>query len=279
MDGSLQPRARSEPDRRPYSIGPHDGPVAVLLHGLTGSPWDLKPLAEGLANAGWRVHAPRQAGHTDSESLAQTSWQGWYETAEGVVESARRPGQRTLVVGFSMGSLVALRLAALRPEWLAGLVVLGVPIQQPRWHIVFAELLVRLRRASPLLAARIGHHHKERSDARSEAMALRLKNLEDMPYESILELGRLQDEVRPLLPRIRTPTLVMHGAFDHSAPVEGSARVSQALGASEVRRVVLTRSYHHVIRDIEGELACAEILRFAERARARAGRPEVEVAR
>ena len=168
------------------------------------------------------------------------------------------------MLGFSLGSLISLRLAALHPDWLAGLVVMGVPVAQPSWQRVAVRLLSRLRRSSPQLATRIGYYARGRSDVRSAFLAQRLKHgFAHMPYESIAELCALQDEVWPLLPKVRAPTLMLHGRYDHSAPVEGSARVSQALGSSSLRRVVLPRSYHHVARDLDAERARSEVVEFA----------------
>lgn len=253
------------PSREPYQLGSPGGPVAVLLHGLTGSPYDLRPLAEGLAELGCSVSAPRLAGHENPESLSRASWREWYASAEAALDQARREGEPALLLGFSLGSLLSLRLAALRPDWLAGLVVMGVPIAQPGWQRAAVRLLSSLRRSSPQLAARIGYHARGRSDVRSELLAQRLKHgFADMPYESIAQLCELQDEVWPLLPEVRAPTLMLHGRYDHSAPVEGSARVSQALGSSSLRRVVLPRSYHHVARDLDADLARNEVTQFAK---------------
>ena len=255
----------STPVPAAYELGPESGPRAVLLHGLTGSPEDLRPLADALAAAGCRVSAPRLAGHEDLERLSETSWRDWYVSAELALGDARRGEEPLLLVGFSLGSLLSLRLAALHPRWLAGLVLLGVPIQQPRWQLVAATALSALRRRSARLSAAIGHYPRTRSDARSEHLAAGLKRFAGVPYESVVELGALQSEVWPLLAEVCAPTLMLHGAFDHSAPLAGSARVSQALGAAEVRRVILPRSYHHLARDLDADQTCAEVVTFAAR--------------
>ena len=254
-------------DRSAYVLGPRAGPPAVLLHGLTGSPWDLLPLAEGLAEQGRRVTAPLLPGHTDLESLAATTWRDWYAGAERSLEGACDERRPALLLGFSMGSLLGLRLAALRPELVRALVVLAVPIQQPLWQRVGARALSRLRaRLGPgRLAARIGHHPKRRSDIRSELVAAERSAMTATPYASIVAIGELQAEVQGLLGRVRAPTLLLHGAYDHVAPVEGSARVSQALGSSHLRRVILPRSCHHLARDVDRERARAEVLGFALR--------------
>ena len=259
-------------DRSAYELGPRAGPPAVLLHGLTGSPWDLRPLADGLAEQGRRVVAPLLPGHTDLDALAATTWRDWYAGAEDCLARASSPSRAggegprpALLLGFSMGSLLALRLAALRPELVSALVVLAVPIQQPAWQVAGARALTRLRARSDWLAARIGHYPKARSDVRSETVAARRAALPATPYASIVAISELQAEVQGLLGRVRAPTLLLHGAYDHVAPVEGSARVSQALGSSQLRRVIVPRSCHHLARDLDRDRVRAEVLAFAAR--------------
>jgi carboxylesterase len=251
-------------DRSSWVLGPADGPPALLLHGLGGSPWDLRPLGDALAEHGYRASAPCLSGHTDVEALAASSWMDWYRSAESALlgTDSGTNARASLLIGFSMGSLLAARLAALHPELLSGLVMIGVPVEQPRWQVLGASLVVALQRRSPSLARRIGHHRKRPSDVRRKAVADQRAGFPTLPYATILELARLQAEVVPLLPRVRVPTLLLHGAYDHVAPVEGSMRVSQTLGASFVQRVVLPNSFHHVARDLDHEQLCAEVLAF-----------------
>jgi carboxylesterase len=257
-------------DRSSYVLGPTSGPPAVLLHGLTGSPWDLRPLAEALAEHGYHVTVPCLDGHTDVDALAASTWTSWYRSAELALLGAREPA---LLIGFSMGSLLAARLAVRHGAALSGLVLIGVPLEQPRWQVLGAQLVVALQRRSPYLARRLGHHRKRPSDVRRKAAVDQRLALPALPYATIVELARLQGEVRSLLPDVRTPTLLLHGAYDHVAPLDGSARVSQALGASFVRRVVLPDSFHHVARDLDRAQLCAEVLAFGQRVGSYSGWP------
>ena len=58
------------------------GEVAVLLiHGLTGTPTELRRVAQGLAKVGTcTVYVPTLAGHCgDNSDLQATGWLVWYE--------------------------------------------------------------------------------------------------------------------------------------------------------------------------------------------------------
>ena len=60
------------------------GPVGFLLiHGLGGTPMEMRYVAQGLAHAGHTVHVPQLAGHcSTADDLGATRWEDWYDTVE-----------------------------------------------------------------------------------------------------------------------------------------------------------------------------------------------------
>src|SRR5512139_2066770 len=109
-------------DPAPFDLPgrPGGGDAALLLHGLTGTPFELRPVADRLARAGVRCLAPLLPGHEGPEALARTTWHDWLRggrEAVGAVGDTRR----TLVVGSSMGALVACALAAENPGRVDGI--------------------------------------------------------------------------------------------------------------------------------------------------------------
>ena len=106
------------------------GPDAVLLlHGLTGSTFELFPVARRLHAAGMRCLAPVMAGHGGSpRELVGVPWAEWVGKARR--DLARLEGsRRTFVVGCSMGALVACALAHDQPARVDGLVLLAPALE------------------------------------------------------------------------------------------------------------------------------------------------------
>lgn len=261
----MRARQHSAPvvDPRPFALGPTDGAPVLLLHGLTGTPWEVRPFAEGLAEAGYFARGPLLAGHASLAELEATTWRDWFSSAEqAFVELSRRPtGQRPVtVVGFSMGALLALRLAALRREWLASLVIVGVPLSLEPWQRTAIDALARLR-GTRLLHGLVGHMPKPWGvDISLEEAREHHPALPAFPYGSLAELAELQDDVRRRLPDVRAPLLILHGAHDHSAPVANSELLATQVGSEQLRRVVLPRSFHHVALDCEAARARDEVI-------------------
>jgi carboxylesterase len=262
-------------DPRPIVLS-GNGAGVLLLHGLTGTPHEVRPMAEALHAAGYAVRAPLLAGHTDLGALERSTWRDWYASAreafEALQDSSSRPsgaggGRRPVIVlGFSMGSLLALRLAALHRHEVAGVVAISVMLRLPGWKRGAIHALARMR-ASRLLRDVVGVHRKRSggSDIRVQREVEGSPSLRAFPYPTLCEFVALQEEVTELLPHVRAPTLLLHGRFDHTAPVEHSELCAQRLGAAQVWRQVLPRSFHVVGLDLDRDRVCAEVVDFATR--------------
>lgn len=234
----------------------------LLLHGLTGTPWEVRPFGEALAEAGYRVRAPLLAGHGSLAELEASTWRDWYASAEQSFAELRSdaPDARVSVLGFSMGSLLAVRLAALRREQLAALTVVGVPLELEPWQRAAIEGLRRLR-GTRLLHGLVGHLPKPWGvDISLEQARENHPALPAFPYASLGELADLQADARRRLPDVRVPLLIMHGAHDHTSPVRHSETVARQVGTETLRRVVLPRSFHHVALDCDQERARDEVV-------------------
>lgn len=102
---------------RTYTLEPQGPPVgaAVLLHGLTDSPYSLRHLAYRYAQAGYAVLAIRLPGHgTVPAGLTDVEWEDWLAATRLAVREARRlAGDKgdLQIVGFSNGGALALKYA------------------------------------------------------------------------------------------------------------------------------------------------------------------------
>lgn len=102
---------------RSYVLKPEGTPagVAVLLHGLTDSPYSLRHLAVHYRQAGYAVVAIRLPGHgTVPAALTAAGWEDWLAATRLAVREGRRlvPAPLPLhIVGFSNGGALALMSA------------------------------------------------------------------------------------------------------------------------------------------------------------------------
>ncbi len=96
-------------------------PTLVLLHGFTQNSDCWGPLANALA-AAHPLSAIDAPGHGRSNHDDADLWRAAELTADTISASVKAP---PVVIGYSMGGRVALHLALIRPNAIAGLVLIG----------------------------------------------------------------------------------------------------------------------------------------------------------
>ncbi len=246
-------------DPRPFSFTGARG-HAVLLHGLTGTPYEVRTFGMALHEAGYSAHAPLLAGHGSVTKLEGTTWLDWYESAREALHTVSEPA---LLLGFSMGGLLALRLCAQEPERVAGVIAISVPLALPSWQRIAISGLARLR-LTPGIGALVGTLPKHAGvDVRMRRAAEHSPSLDRFPYPALAELVALQRDVHELLPAVRAPMLLLHGKLDHTASVDDAQRLSQRVGSASVQTVILPRSFHIVGLDVEMREAAQHVCTFA----------------
>jgi esterase/lipase len=81
---------------------------ALLIHGLTDSPYSMKDLAKAIFDSGMNVVAIRLSGHgTRPEDLHSVKIGDWIDDTRYGVELASRLGDKVVLVGYSTGGVLA----------------------------------------------------------------------------------------------------------------------------------------------------------------------------
>jgi carboxylesterase len=253
-------------DKSPLSLLGDDRGV-LCLHGITGTPFEVRPIAEAFGRAGRSVEAPMLAGHGDTlAALARTTWADWLASAERALDvlQARVHGRPVALCGFSMGGLLALRLARLYPERVAALVVMGTPLRLRRFQVAAVRALCRLPVSfANLPAASI--RKPNGSDISIPEMRYGNPGLPAFPIAALKQLFDLMDVVRSDLPSVRAPTLVVHARQDHVVPMEDSLEVTGSLGSEVIERLWLERSFHVVALDVDSAQVVEAVTKFVGR--------------
>lgn len=236
---------------------------ALCLHGFTGTPFEVRPIAEALAAQGYTVSAPVLAGHCLTVAdLAPMCWPDWQASAEAALdELVAATGGPVAIAGFSMGSLLALRLARKRSRDVAALAIMAPPLRlkpyQARAVRMLAGLPKFLRRGPLAILPKFGGY---------DVVDLEMKGanpgLPGMPVAGIVSLMALGQLVIEDLPHITAPALVVHGKLDRTVPLADTLEVADKLGSAVVERLLLPRSGHLVAIDVERATLIEAIVRF-----------------
>jgi len=239
-------------DSAPFDLPGRGRAAALCLHGLTGTPYEVRPLGEALSAAGIRAVGPALPGHNESpERLAATTHLEWLEAARAELLRLREGADPVFAVGMSMGGLLALALA--EEQELDALAVIGTPLALAH---PLAWLIPLARFFWPMPRKTLG------SDIRDPAARARHPSYPVMPLASVHELQRLQRKVRPRLSRITAPILIAHGLHDKTANPRDALEIRDAV-SSEIREYLpFAASGHLVPVDFDGPALARAVVEF-----------------
>lgn len=257
--------------------GPRARTGVLLIHGLTGTPKEMRVLGVGLARAGFTVYALQLAGHCGSaEDLLASRWQDWVASVQAAAVRLRSRTDRLVAVGLSMGAVLALDLAA-DSTAVAGVAALSTMFRYDGWSIpVYTRLSFLLK---PFRLLGIGRHRVflEQPPYGIKDEALRRRVVEQMqagqsaaaglpgnPWYSIIEMRDLSTRVRRRLHRVTAPVLVIHSWHDDIASL-ANARLVQKGVRGPVETLLLDDSYHMVTIDRERRQVIARTIAFVSR--------------
>jgi carboxylesterase len=220
----------------------------LLIHGFTGTPYEMRGLGNRLAAAGYTVLGPRLAHHgTNAADMNRSRWWDWYYSALDGWHLLNGVCDQVFVIGLSMGGLTALLLAANNP--VAGVVVMSTPgIYRDQRRMRLARYLWRLK---PLLGK------PERETAAESWPSYRL-----YPVRAAGELLVYIDAMVEALPAVTTPVLMMHAVGDAAVRPENLDYIYENIGSVVKQKVWIERGGHVMTEDVDKERVYQEVIDF-----------------
>ncbi len=248
-------RPGAEPISRPGQGALADIGI-LLVHGFTGSPVSLRPLAELLSKRGFAIELPRLPGHgTRPRDLMPMRYADWRAEALAALNGLRSRTKTVVAVGLSMGGTLVLDLGCTEP--LAGAVTINAQVLDRGGLIVkLAPIIEKVVPIAPASAAGLIKNDIKKGgdeDAYSWVAAAAGNSL-------VRELPKL----RTRLPQFRCPLIVMYSRDDHSVPPDNSKAIPGLVGSKQVTVLELTDSYHVATLDNDLPLIDERVAAFAE---------------
>jgi carboxylesterase len=249
------------------------GRVGVLLiHGLGGTPVELRFIAQGLARAGYTVYCCQLAGHCGTpEELRRSTWHEWYASVEAAHDKLKEHCDVILAGGLSMGGILALHLAQNRPAGVQGLLLYAPTLKLDGWSMPWHSVILQYVRPLPV---RLELEMTEREpygikDERVRRLVLSSMQSGDSaaagtfstPLRSLAHFNSLVAAVKPELGKVRQPALIVHPRDDDMASLKNAQYLQAKLGGL-VDTLVLDDSYHIVTLDQQRHLVAERTERF-----------------
>jgi carboxylesterase len=268
----------------------------LLIHGVTGAPTEMKHLMRRLTAGGFTVACPQLAGHCSSlAELKRTRWTDWYASAAAGLETLARECEEVFVAGLSMGALLALKLAADRPDIVRGAVTLSATFFYDGWNVPKwkQRLLLPLVLHSPLrhfLSYREPPPYGIKDERIRNLVGLLYSNdsnampekygYSEFPAVTIRETFRLIRAVKRRLAAVSVPLLIVHSTEDDMASIENARFLERAVGSARIETCYLDDTYHVLTLDRRKDDVARRIEEFvaSRGASARAGGQEPSAA-
>jgi len=229
--------------------------VGVLLsHGFTGSPASMRPWGEHLGALGYGVAVPRLPGHgTTWQELNTRRWPDWYGEISRTFDALLAEHEVVVVGGLSMGGTLALRLAADRPDDIAGVMVVNPAVASSRFDVKLLPVVKHLVRSFPA----IGNDIKKAGGDELGYPRTPLKAIHSF-------IGTWPGMIADL-PKVTAPLLYFRSAEDHVVDDASEPIITAAVSSSDITRVPLPESYHVATLDNDAPLIFEKSAEFVAR--------------
>lgn len=256
-----------------------NGKAVILIHGLTGTPNEMRSVAWFLNSQGYTVTCPRLANHGEPmHVLRATRWEEFYATVRQAFEAMRPGHDRVFVGGLSMGALLSLLLAADFQGGVAGVSCLSPTLFYDGWNVPWYHFLLPLASHTWLkhicyfkedppyglknerLRERV-HQYYQKADIHDLGEVDRF----GYPFFPARLLGELRGLVRNLegkLASVRSPCQIIQARHDDVSSVRNATHIHERVASARKEIVYLEDSYHVITADQERGKVARSMLTF-----------------
>jgi carboxylesterase len=261
----------------------YNGKAVFLVHGITGTPTELRFFANELNNAGYTVLCNMLPGHGSTmKELKRVRWQEIYSACERDFLRLQKRHKQSFVGGLSIGALVAMHLACLHPDKTSGIVGLGPTLFYDGWaqykgrflldfvwHIPILRQSIVVRESWPYglkdeaLRDKVDRYYKRIATRKISNNAATFGT----PYFPIACLYQgylLSKLVKKELPLIKCPLILFHSSNDDMASAKNSQYIYDRIGSADKSLILLENSYHMITIDQDRERVARETVNFLD---------------
>jgi acylglycerol lipase len=246
--------------------------VIVVAHGLAEHGGRYETLAGELVRHGYAVYAIDHRGHGRSSGPRANIDRFSHLVSDFCAFTGKCARQHldtpVFMLGHSMGGAIAFASALRVQHTLRGLVLSAPALATDTKLPVLQEMLVRLLsvvapNAGALALPASAVSRDPDVVARYEADPL--VHHKKVPARTLVELLGAMQGFPAQAPKLRLPTLILHGTADKLVPLAATRPVYQAFGTRDRVLKLYDGLYHEVFNEPERETVTADLFRWLER--------------
>lgn len=219
-----------------------NGIGALVIHGLLASPAEIRDYSEQLLFQGYTVLGVRLKGHgTSPYDLQKQTYENWFASLERGLKIITSYCDSIVLIGFSTGGSLALKLAAEKNKQVIAVVAISVPITYVEKSFLFVPFLHGANQLVNWITSMEGVKSFVANESEHQSI-----NYKNVPVKCLHELRRLKNNIEELLPKITIPTLIMYADEDPVINPKSAIHIFEKLD-TQYKEIIVIRSKHHGI--------------------------------
>lgn len=240
----------------PFQIRNGNKTLAIVVHGFTGTPYDLWTLADFLAENQMDIEVPLLPGHGGSMAmLLRTNEKDWYQALLQVVQNNIGKYEKIFLVGYSFGANLSLQVSLELPQ-ITAIISLGIPI------IMRGEKNIRL--LLPLAKIFKKTYKKTWLSEEEEVSLEEFGKHNYIPIPNLLSFYHFIDTyTKKNLAKVKHPVLVIHSRDDViSSPLSSEYLFENLTGTKDKHLFILNRNDHNPVDTTRRDFIFTKTLQF-----------------
>lgn len=217
--------------------------ACLIIHGFGGNVGEVGTLRDYLSDKGFFVVCSTLKGHTGiKRDMAGVHYSEWINSAEKDLICLIPRFERVIVIGFSMGGLIAANLAL--KHRVSGIATLSAPIYY--WDIkrIFANIINNL---------------KTRNYVNIQYYT---KSAFTIPLSALINFRVLLYRSKPIFRQITCPIFVAQGMMDDTVQHRSAEYIFNSAASSVKRKKYYQNANHLICHSSDKEALFEDIFRF-----------------
>ncbi len=224
----------------------------ICLHGIGGTPANVRVIADELSKRGFTVDAPMLAGHgTTLRQMNRSNWKKWIKTIEDSYDRLKQAGcKKVFVSGLSLGGILSAYLASETEERpCEGVVLISAPFKMKKWLIISMFMSVFF----PYVTYPADKHTTPHS-----------QSYRGLACRKLIDLERLIVKTRGKLKKIKCPVYAIWAKLDDKVDPHSSHILSSRLVSAPLKETTMENSPHGSTYGPEKEMVGTLVADFIE---------------
>lgn len=260
-----------------------NGKAVLLIHGITGTPSEMRYLGKRLHKAGFSVLCNTLPRHCGSlAELKRVTWKEIESACAKDLKSLKNEYTQVFAGGLSMGALMSVHLAYQNPSAVSGIIALAptifydgwaVPkhkiLMDALWHVPFLRNKIDIKESWPYglkneyLRAGIERFYRNaKASGNDEKTALFGSPF--FPMCCLYQHHLLTKVVKKELPRVRTPVILIHAREDDMTSLKNAQYIYKHIASPDKKLIILDDSYHMITIDKQKDKVASEVIKFLQ---------------